>query len=67
VELRRIFMGLRMPIMDGEQASAIIKSRRGLSAPVIIAITASVFRDNLATDNPFDCFISKPFLINPFL
>lgn len=63
-----IFMDLRMPIMDGECASRLIRERRGESSPVIIAITASVFRENLLTpESPFDEFVSKPFRIDDVL
>lgn len=60
-----IFMDLRMPVMDGEQAGRKIKDTRGDEAPVIIAITASVFRENLMTpETPFDGYVSKPFRID---
>ncbi len=56
-----IFMDMRMPVMDGFEASQTIKSL--LKDVVIIAVTASVFEDKkeqiLASG--CDAFISKPF------
>jgi signal transduction histidine kinase/ActR/RegA family two-component response regulator len=63
-----IFMDLRMPLMDGDEATTLIKARRGATAPAIIAITASVFRDSSTVeDTPFDGYITKPFRIEELM
>ena len=57
-----IWMDLRMPVMDGYEATKQIKSV-GSTAPVIIAITGSVFKQEqtLAMAAGCDDFICKPF------
>lgn len=57
-----IWMDLRMPVMDGYEATRQIKSV-GQTAPVIIAITGSVFKQDqtLAMAAGCDDFICKPF------
>ncbi len=56
-----VFMDMRMPIMDGFEASQTIKKL--LSHTVIIALTASVFEDRKeqVLDSGCDDFMSKPF------
>ena len=60
-----IFMDLRMPVMDGEEATQEIKRLYGAERFKVVAITASVF-DHERKDNftqIFDDYISKPFRI----
>ena len=61
-----IFMDLRMPVMDGEEATLEIKKRYGSDRFKIVAITATVF-DHERKDNfeeIFDDYIIKPFRIS---
>jgi CheY-like chemotaxis protein len=61
-----ILMDLRMPVMDGYEATHRIKStERGKRTPVI-AITASPFKGNKAnpTEHDFQGYIRKPFREN---
>jgi PAS domain S-box-containing protein len=57
-----ILMDIRMPIMDGYEASLAIKSFS--KQTIIIAVTASVFEDKKAQILASGCddFISKPFM-----
>ncbi|MBE7385434.1 MAG: response regulator [Leptolyngbya sp. SIO1E4] len=57
-----IWMDLRMPVMDGYEATKQIKAI-GENAPVVIAITGSVFKEEqtLAMAAGCDDFICKPF------
>jgi two-component system sensor histidine kinase/response regulator len=58
-----IWMDMRMPEMDGYEATRVIKSRPGGNQTIIIALTASAFeehrRDMLACG--CDDFVRKPF------
>ena len=56
-----VFMDMRMPIMDGFEASQTIKKL--LNHTIIIALTASVFEDRKEQilDSGCDAFMSKPF------
>jgi PAS domain S-box-containing protein len=60
---RIIFMDMAMPIMDGYEATRIIKTEPGGKDTVIIAVTASAFQDD--RQRVFaagaDGFLSKPF------
>ncbi|MDM8544158.1 ATP-binding protein [Desulfococcaceae bacterium HSG9] len=61
-----IFMDMRMPVMDGYNATKAIRSsanRNGTRNPVIIAVTASVFEEDktLVMSAGCDDFIRKPF------
>ncbi|HEY9887193.1 MAG TPA: ATP-binding protein, partial [Candidatus Obscuribacterales bacterium] len=58
-----IFMDIRMPIMDGYQATRQIKAQIRGQATAIIALTASVFESERAfvLDGGYDDFIRKPF------
>lgn len=58
-----IFMDLRMPVMDGYEATQYIKSTVKGQATPIIAVTASVFDPDNALFNPTCCdeTIHKPF------
>ncbi|WP_206813764.1 PAS domain S-box protein, partial [Chroococcus sp. FPU101] len=58
-----IWMDLRMPVMDGLEATKQIKAQSNQPSTVIIALTASVFsseRENIL-DAGCDDFIAKPF------
>jgi PAS domain S-box-containing protein len=58
-----ILMDMRMPIMDGYEATRIIKAQRTSDRPAIIALTASAFEEerNLILHTGCDDFVSKPF------
>ncbi len=58
-----IWMDMRMPVMNGEEATRRIKALAGPdNTPRLIALTASVFNDNKAAaiDSGCDDFVSKP-------
>jgi PAS domain S-box-containing protein len=57
-----IFMDLSMPVMDGYEATQIIRSQDGLQIP-IIALTASTFlsKKQLALEAGMSDFLAKPF------
>ncbi|UJP05895.1 MAG: YfiR/HmsC family protein [Nitrosomonas sp.] len=61
-----IFMDRRMPVMDGIEATQIIRQSPGGNAVKIIAVTASVFKEDQQKimQHGFDDFIRKPYLIN---
>jgi len=58
-----ILMDMRMPVMDGYEATRKIKSHVKGQATVIIALTASVFEEHRSTILSVGCddFIRKPF------
>lgn len=58
-----IFMDMRMPVMDGYEATRQIKAQRTLGKPAIIALTASAFEEerNLILHTGCDDFVAKPF------
>jgi len=58
-----IWMDIRMPVMDGYQATQRIKSQAGAQAPVIIALTASAFEEQRSDYLSAGCddFVRKPF------
>ncbi len=58
-----IWMDLRMPVMDGYEATKQIKSQLKGQATVIIALTASTFEEERATALAAGCddFVRKPF------
>lgn len=58
-----IFMDIRMPVLDGFEATKIIKSTTKGKATVIIALTASVFEENKSEIIAVGCddFLPKPF------
>ena len=64
-----IFMDMRMPIMDGFEATRIIKEMDTPFSPVIIALTASAFASSHKEmlDVGCDAVLSKPFLRNELL
>ncbi len=57
-----IWMDIRMPVMDGYQATQQIKSA-GRQAPVVIALTGSAFEEDrmVALSMGCDDFVRKPF------
>ncbi|OKH30554.1 hybrid sensor histidine kinase/response regulator [[Phormidium ambiguum] IAM M-71] len=59
-----IFMDMRMPVMDGYEATKKIKSTTKGSATVVIALTASVLEEEKAIVLSAGCddFIRKPFV-----
>jgi CheY-like chemotaxis protein len=59
-----IFMDMRMPVMNGEEALKIIHSEFGKDKIKIVAITASAFdrKPEYYLNLGFDEYISKPFL-----
>ena len=56
-----VLMDLRMPVMDGFEATSIIKSKLGLTIPVV-ALTAEEAVDtrDKCTATGFDDFAAKP-------
>ncbi len=58
-----ILMDMRMPVMDGYEATRQIKALRTAGKPVIIALTASAFDEerNLILHTGCDDFVAKPF------
>jgi PAS domain S-box-containing protein len=60
-----IFMDIRMPVMDGKEATREIKRLYGSDRFKIVALTASVFHQEKKEDfdEMFDDYISKPFRI----
>jgi CheY-like chemotaxis protein len=57
-----ILMDLRMPVMDGFEATRKIRARPDGHEPVIIALTASALEEDrgMATDSGANDFLSKP-------
>jgi CheY-like chemotaxis protein len=57
-----IWMDVRMPVMDGAEATRYIKAQPGGKATIIIALTASVFEEQRlqALSSGFDDFVRKP-------
>ena len=58
-----IWMDVRMPVMDGYEATKRIKSLAGAKAPAIIALTAHAFEEERAAILAAGCdgFVRKPF------
>jgi CheY-like chemotaxis protein len=58
-----IFMDLRMPVMDGREATRHIKAQPGGEETVIVALTASAFEEDQAEVLALGCddFVRKPF------
>ena len=58
-----IWMDMRMPIMDGYEATKLIKSKSDAKKTVVIAITASAFEEQREKilDAGCDDFVAKPF------
>ena len=57
-----VFMDIRMPVMDGPEALVYLVATYGEDAPVVAAVTASVFEHQRQEylDAGFDEFITKP-------
>jgi PAS domain S-box-containing protein len=60
-----IFMDMRMPVMDGYEATQYIKQHLQGQATVIIALTASVFQEDRTVILSAGCddFVRKPFRV----
>lgn len=58
-----IWMDIRMPVMNGYEATEQIKAAAGNRPPVIIALTGSVFEEDRAVALSVGCddFVRKPF------
>ncbi|MBK4728294.1 PAS domain S-box protein [Oxynema sp. CENA135] len=58
-----VLMDIRMPVMDGLQATQTIKSQAAGEKPIIIALTASAFEEERSSILAAGCddFIRKPF------
>jgi len=57
-----VFTDIRMPVMDGSETLKHLREKYGEDAPVIAAVTASVFEHQRQAylDVGFDAFINKP-------
>ncbi len=64
-----VLMDVKMPVMDGYEATRRIKATKGGQSTVVIAVTASIFPENKAKiqDAGFDAFILKPFKLEKIL
>jgi DNA-binding response OmpR family regulator len=64
-----IWMDIRMPVIDGLEATRRIKSMSWDSPPVIVAITASAFEEDrtMVLEAGCDDFVRKPFKIHEIL
>ena len=64
-----IWMDIRMPVIDGLEATRRIKSMPWASAPIVIAVTASAFEEDRAMVIEAGCddFVRKPFKIGEVL
>jgi len=58
-----IFMDIRMPVMNGEEATKIIKTLPNSKKTIIIALTASTFfnEQHRIKESGFDDFLTKPY------
>ena len=57
-----ILMDIKMPVMDGNEATQILKKDKNLKTIPVIAITASVMKgsENKILRTGYDAFVSKP-------
>ena len=57
-----VFMDVQMPVLDGLEATRIIKSTHGTAAPVVIAMTAATAIEDRANcvKAGMDDYVSKP-------
>ena len=69
VNVDLILMDLRMPIMDGYQATTIIKDSEKLKKIPVIALTASVMGKDLekVTQYGFDGYLRKPVILDDLI
>jgi len=60
-----IFMDVRMPHMDGLEATRRIRARAGSHAPRIVAMTANAMQEDrqMCYDAGMDDFVAKPILL----
>lgn len=58
-----IWMDMRMPVLDGYEATRYIKSNSQETAPIVIALTASAFEEKLGIVMAAGCddYVIKPF------
>jgi signal transduction histidine kinase/DNA-binding NarL/FixJ family response regulator len=59
-EIDLVFMDIKMPKMDGYEATGFIKSNSQLQNVKVIALTASVYFENNEQSRCFDEFLRKP-------
>ncbi|MCP4153427.1 MAG: GAF domain-containing protein [bacterium] len=64
-----VFMDIKMPVMDGNEATRLIKKNPATQHIPVVAITASSSAENRETimKNGFDEFMSKPFKVEELL
>jgi two-component system, sensor histidine kinase and response regulator len=64
-----VFMDMRMPVMDGYEATQRIKAALPEQAPVIIALTASALAESRSESFAAGCddFLHKPFRVSDIL
>ncbi|MCP4216694.1 MAG: GAF domain-containing protein [bacterium] len=64
-----VFMDIKMPVLDGKQATREIKADPETHSIPVVALTASSSRENQNSfmENDFDGFLSKPFAVEDLL
>ncbi len=63
-----VLMDLRMPVMDGYEATRILKNENNSTNIPVVALTASIIKDKKNTEiDIFDGFVQKPFQINELI
>ncbi len=69
IKIDLILMDLRMPIMDGYKATAIIKSDKKFKKTPVIALTASVMGKDLekVEEFGFDGYLRKPVILDDLI
>lgn len=58
-----VLMDVQMPVLDGIEATKLVRQKTGIKQPVIIAVTANVLQDDLdyCLKNGMNGFLTKPF------